>query len=606
MFFGRYAALVTGYPDADASRARAKNEEEWINTDDLRGPQGSSAAITRAVWQYFASYVPFWLERTGLPSGRPTAEQVSKGIDGLRADFGQGMPPQFWEYCINVARSHKWNFVFIAESLDGGEVTYRSNRHFDILNENIVFPWKEASDTSAHAGIFEQRRSAYGQGLVLLNNTSHDEAGYADPWQAFIRYAVGGSMDGAPMIMYGQEIGTADAYSFDHYELNFGKYIPHFKRWNSMQPQWTAWSSNALGAKNLFPAYSSVGKARESSAALRSSNRYFLSTVGTGSPDPGIFAVAKFASKGSPVSLSDSVLAFVSLDRSAGKQNSFAIPPQLADDIGLRTGRVYNVKNLSAFLGPSGEYPTRRDAFLWSSSGRSRSDIVANGVYVSLNPVPATDAAWGYAPFEAQYLRLYDVTTPPPVPSSPQVSSPYTVDGKVTVSWSPPSDPDGPPPVYQVVVRDGQGAAVGSFSTSDNSLSLDNLEEGGSYTFAVVASNPNDPTKTAVSSPTSNSVLSLPPLSDYDGDGQANASEVVAGTNPLDANSLFKADILHDGRKVVVSWNAVEGRKYSVQRRTSLGGGSWSEGTLVSGLSSGNYTDDSPPSPKAFYRVVVE
>ena len=27
----------------------------------------------------------------------------------------------------------------MSESLDGDEVTYRSNRHFDILNENIVF-----------------------------------------------------------------------------------------------------------------------------------------------------------------------------------------------------------------------------------------------------------------------------------------------------------------------------------------------------------------------------------------------------------------------------------------------------------------------------------
>ena len=28
----------------------------------------------------------------------------------------------------------------------------------------------------------------------------------------------------------------------------------------------------------------------------------------------------------------------------------------------------------------------------------------------SLNPVPASDSAWTNAPFEAQYLKLYDVT----------------------------------------------------------------------------------------------------------------------------------------------------------------------------------------------------
>jgi len=36
------------------------------------------------------------------------------------------------------------DFVFMTESLDGGAVTYRSNRHFDILNENIVFPLQSA------------------------------------------------------------------------------------------------------------------------------------------------------------------------------------------------------------------------------------------------------------------------------------------------------------------------------------------------------------------------------------------------------------------------------------------------------------------------------
>ncbi|NBP40127.1 MAG: hypothetical protein EBV34_17130, partial [Betaproteobacteria bacterium] len=219
-------------------------ETDFMNYDDLRGGSGSNGAVTRAVWKYFARYVPYWLEKTGLPAGSSKAQQEFTGIDGLRADFGQGMPPQFWEYVINVARAHKWNFVFMTESLDGGAVTYRSNRHFDILNENIVFPWQSAANTTAHRDIFETRRASYGQGLVLLNNTSHDEAGYSDPWEAFIRYSVGSAMDGAPMVMYGQEIGTSANLSFDKYENNFGKNIPHFKAWNSMQPQWSAWSSN--------------------------------------------------------------------------------------------------------------------------------------------------------------------------------------------------------------------------------------------------------------------------------------------------------------------------------------------------------------------------
>ena len=105
----------------------------------------------------------------------------NQGIDGLRCDFGQELPPRCWEYIINVARSYKWNFVMMSESLDGDEVTYRSNRHFDILNENIVFSLRSARNKYDYISAFEDRRSQYGQGLVLLNNTSHDEVNFTDP-----------------------------------------------------------------------------------------------------------------------------------------------------------------------------------------------------------------------------------------------------------------------------------------------------------------------------------------------------------------------------------------------------------------------------------------
>ncbi len=606
VFFGRYATLVIGNPDAETSRSTVASEADWINTDDLAGGPGTAGAITRAVWQYFASYVPYWLEKTGLPAGRPLAEQTTKGIDGLRADFGQGMPPQFWEYCINVARSHKWSFVFMTESLDGGAVTYRSNRHFDILNENIVFPWQGAATTAAHRSIFEDRRDAYGQGLVLLNNTSHDEAGYADPWQAFIRYAVGSTIDGAPMIMYGQEIGTADLNSFNFYELNFGKYIAHFKRWNSMQPQWTAWQNNSLGVSNLFPAYSGVGKAREFSAALRSSNRWYLNPSGSNDPDTNIFAVAKYEASGASPAVSDVVLGFVNLDRTLQRQNVFGVTTALADTLGLKDGRNYNVRNIAAYLGPNNEYPTRRDAFLWDASGRTRADLIANGVFVSLYPVPGTDEAWGFAPFEPQYLRIYDVTAPPAVSGTPAVSAAYTVDGSTTVSWTAVTDPEGVEPVYQVTVRDAQGTPVSTLSTTSTSLNIEGLAQGVSYTFTVTAANPNDTTKTATASSASAPVISLDPATDHDGDGQGNAVEVLAGTDPLNPGSVLRAAATRDAGRMTITWDAVPGRTYSVQRRTSLDEGSWSAGTLATGNSSGSYTDENPPAGRAFYRVVVE
>lgn len=603
VFFGRYATLVIGNPDADTSRATVQNEGDWLNTDDLTGGPNSAGAVTRAVWRYFASYVPYWLEQTGLPAGSTLVEQTTKGIDGLRADFGQGMPPQFWEYCINVARSHKWSFVFMTESLDGGAVTYRSNRHFDVLNENIVFPWQSATNTAMHRQIFEDRRAAYGQGLVLLNNTSHDEAGYADPWQAFIRHAVGGTIDGAPMIMYGQEIGTSDLLSFDNYELNFGKWIPHFKRWNSMQPQWTAWGTNSFGARNLFPAYSGVGKARESSKALRSSNRWFLNPVGSGEPDPNIFAVAKYEAAGAPPATSDVVLAFVNLDQTLQRTNTFGISGTLADLLGLASGRHYNVRNISAYLGPDNEYPTRRDTFQWGSEGRTREQIVASGVPVSMFPVPGTDEAWGFAPFEAQYLRVYDVTTPPAVAGAPGVSVPVTVNGAVSVSWSPVADPAGLVPVYQVAIRNAQGNVIHTITTTSTSLEIEDLPEGASYTFTVTSANPNDQSKTAATSPVSAPVFSLSAAGDHDGDGMKNAAELLAGTDPLSPASVLRAVVNRSGANVVITWDAVPGRTYKIQSRGSLASGSWSD--AATGITGGQHTEPFNPGIK-FYRVVVE
>lgn len=610
VFFGRYATLVTGYPSAELSRQTVNQALDWINTDDLTGPPGSAGAVTRAVWQYFASYVPYWLEKSGLPAGSSPQMQAFTGVDGLRADFGQGMPPQFWEYAINVARSHKWSFVFMSESLDGGAVTYRSNRHFDILNENIVFPWQIAANTTAHRAIFEDRRNAYGQGLVLLNNTSHDEAGYADPWQAFIRFAVGGAIDGAPMIMYGQEIGTSNLSSFNHYELNFGKYIPHFKRYNSMQPQWTAWAGNNLGVRNLIPAYSGVGLAREMSPALRSSNRWFLNRAESNDPNESIFAVAKYETPGASAAAQDVVLAFVNLDRTEAKADNFGIPTTLADLLGLLSGRTYNVKNLSAYIGEDGSLDERL-GWLWPG-GKTRDAIVTNGVYVGLNAVPSSDTAWQTAPFEAQYLKVHDVTPMPALSAGPQVSYSYTVDGSVGLSWNAVTDDGGLTPTYRVSVLDAEGTELNSIETSTTSAVIGDLPADQSYTFRVTPLNPNDPDQEAVAtgdvtapSPASAAVQSLDPAGDFDGDGMVNAAEVVAGTHPLDAGSVLRAALARDADEVVVTWNAVPGRTYRVETRSSLTDGTWQTADGVMGPASDEFRVQNS-SDSGFYRVVVE
>ena len=601
VFFGRYATLVTGDPDAATSRSTVAIETDFINLEDLRGGAGSSGAVTRAVWKYFARYVPYWLEKTGLPAGSSKADQAFKGIDGLRADFGQGMPPQFWEYVINVARSHKWSFVFMTESLDGGAVTYRSNRHFDILNENIVFPWQAANTTAGHREVFESRRTSDGQGLVLLNNTSHDEAGYSDPWQAFIRYAVGSTMDGAPMIMYGQEIGTAASLSFDKYEVNFGKSIPHFKAWNSMEPQWTSWSANTFGVKNLIPVYAGAGKAREFSPALRSSSRWFLNPNGSTTADPNIFAVAKYEQANASAATQDVVFGFVNLDRTTARQNTFAIPSGLGTILGIKSGRTYNVRNIAAYLGPNNEYPDRRDKFLWGNNGLSGATILSGGIYISLPGVPSTDSAWGSAPFEAQYLKLYDVTPPPALTGAPTTSTSITANGTTTLSWNAVNDPEGLTPTYRVTASNGS-----TVETTSTSVSFQGLIPG-TYTFTVTALNPNDPSKTSLASTSSPSVRSLTASGDEDNDGQTNADELIAGTDPLNPNSRFAIEtIIATPTGFTLTWTPVLGKTYTVEACEDLSIGDWLPIPNATGLTTGSYTDSSGLPSKRFYRLVVQ
>ena len=339
----------------------------------------------------------------------------------------------------------------MTESLDGGAVTYRSNRHFDVLNENIVFPLQSAATATDYRNIFEDRRSAYGQSLVLLNNTSHDEENYADPFEALIRYSVCATVDGAPMIFYGQELGIGQTNGFDLYELNFGKLIPQFKEYNSLQP---IFHNRGFGVDFLWPVYAAINRARGFSAALRSSNRYFLNQTGSGNPQPSIFSVAKYDTANGSPNLHDVVFGFANLDRNNTQAGSFNINVTQggANLFGIKSNRVYNVRNIAAYTGFDSN---RRNQWLWGG-GITGTNLLNNGVYVSLNPVPSSDSAWTNAPFEAQYLKLYDVT-PPPTPGAPSTPKPYAIGTSATFTWSGVTDMDGGISGYHVIV----GTALG-------------------------------------------------------------------------------------------------------------------------------------------------
>ncbi len=633
VFFGRYDALVEA--DVEPERSSYTNEgdwfdysdSDWTNNDFTQG--GSQWNVTRRVWDYFAEYAVHWLDKT-RPAGQnrnststdgDSAARYAwddRGIDGLRCDFGQGLPPQAWEYIINVARSHKWNFVMMSESLDGGAVTYRSSRHFEILNENIVFPLKSAGSNQDYRNIFEGRRSAYGQALVLANTTSHDEANYADPWQALVRNAAVGMIDSASLIFPGQELGivtddkgtsdTSDDYNFgyQHYEVNFGKNIPHFKRWNSMIP---IWNDTNFGNDQLYPVYSGVQSARQSSPALRSSNRWFIDGDGGNNQ---IFAAAKYeAANASPAS-SDVVLGFVNLDRSNTQSDNFKIPAGLAPLLGIQDGRTYNVKNIAAY---TAQVANRRELWLWGA-GITGANLKANGFFVSLYKVPIANSDWLGEPYEAQYLKLYDVT-PPPAPSQPVNSTGknYVMGNRITFEWSASvsNTADDVITSYRLMIkRDGSNETVFDENVG-NVTSYEYTGSHGDNLYAEVYPISAAEIQGTVSS-ASSAVLMIDPDADNDQDGATNGDEDIAGTDFNDPNS--KLEIVQSELTITdqftISWPSVVGITYGVESKDTLLALSWhTEATGISGTGSVlQWTDPDPINTETllhkFYRVIVE
>ena len=596
VYFGRYAALWVN----SGSSGAHQNEGDWFDTSI--GSEGSSGSnnghfdtITQNVWRYFADYILYWLDKTGHTSGTP-ANQSSKGVDGLRADFGQGLPPQAWEYIINKVRSRKWDFVFMCESLDGGAVTYRSNRHFDILNENIMFELKDADDATKYRTAFESRRNAHGQGLVLMNTTSHDEENYEDPFQALVRYTVGATIDGAPMIFYGQELGIARTFGFDRYST-VGKTIPHFMKFNSLQP--ILWPGNRnFGLDQIQPVYAGINAARQASRALRSSNRYFINQT-SGSAQPQIHSVVKYETANAAPNFSDVVFAFANLDRNNNQSGTFNVnitqgPENL---FGIKSNRFYNAKNLSAYLGADAN---RRNVWLWGANGVAGSNVLANGIFVSANRVPTTDAAWTNAPFEAQYLKLYDVT-PPPTPATP-IAAAYVVGTNVTFSWNSVTDTEGGISGYHVLI----GTTPGGSNVFNGTVTTTNQLASGNYgqtLYARVAAINNARIESSFSGISSGTIL-LDPNVDSDSDGMSNANELIAGTNPLEANSVLRILSLSTGN--LLTWSSVSGMTYQVHATTDLMSNLIPlTGVITGAAPTATYLDTSATNAARFYRVKV-
>lgn len=471
LLYGNYSTMVR-YNDMTTSWKQ--NEwGDWYESADLGEETGriyseedqyyynEMRPATKLLWKYMASYPEFWIKKTGNDGANHPGVKDSDGvftddygIDGLRCDYAQGLPNQFWEYCINRTRKIKWNFLFMAESLDGGKVGFRSNRQFDILNENMVFRFTQdhVSNPAQFQNELENRRAAYGNGLILLNLTCHDEIiPWGDPQATASRYAMVSAVDGVPMIFYGQEqaISTFERYNpdgtdnhnptngnpwvgFQNFEQNFGKWIPHFKKWNKMHvwttPPYPDGAANDSRAMAEF--YGRINQARQASPALRSQNRWFLNDTNK------VMFCAKWEEEGANPNEKDAVFAAVLFlnDNMEGDHNGhwgagcvYDISP-FAAKMGIqnRADRLYNLKNIAS----------TSDAFIWDTP-KSGKELYEQGLELIFQgswkwneqlgdkeDLPATE--WTDNGNVVQYLKVFDVTgeVPPVAPDGLTVNDP--------------------------------------------------------------------------------------------------------------------------------------------------------------------------------------
>ena len=96
---------------------------------------------------------------------------------------------------------------------------------------------------------------------------------------------------------------------------------------------------------------------------------------------------------------------------------------------------------------------------------------------------------------------------------------------------------------------------------------------------------------------------------DADGDGQTNAAEYLAGTDPASGSSTFAiTSITQTAGQFTVRWPSVTGRTYTVLRSTQLTSGTWAPVSSASAGTGGElFFTDTPPPPetKVFYKVQV-
>jgi hypothetical protein len=254
----------------------------------------------------------------------------------------------------------------------------------------------------------------------------------------------------------------------------------------------------------------------------------------------------------------------------------------------------------------------------------SGAQLKSAGLFISLAKVPTTGTSnaapgdWASVPFEAQYLKLYDVTAPPaPMP----LSAAYVLGNSATITWQSNAGPDDAISHYLVSIGTMQGgnqliheAVVSatqlsySFSGSIGKVyyaSIKAVSAAGAASTVAAMTDAGSPNRASTSSP----MILLDPLADNDGDCVSNADEDIAGTNPLLSSSrLAISAITRNGTDVVLAFPSIPGRYYRLETSTSLAPNSWSfvSNSIMATSSNGSITHTHVGSDsKRFYRIRV-